>query len=141
VLAGENALGRGLREKARHLAPNEAARAVIEAIPDHESAVRRMVANAHGGGYEAIESLDEATTTLRRRTEDVRTDLSPPRPTTRSTSAPRRGLLSLHPGRVRPKAWRSPSTEWRACVRDDADDLCLGSEHRLQLGGLQVQEL
>jgi len=31
-----------------------------EVIPDHESAVRRMVADAHGGGYEAIESLDEA---------------------------------------------------------------------------------
>jgi hypothetical protein len=31
-----------------------------EVLPDHESAVRRMVADAHGAGYEAIESLDEA---------------------------------------------------------------------------------
>jgi hypothetical protein len=29
-------------------------------IPEHESPVRRMVADAHGGEYKAIESLDEA---------------------------------------------------------------------------------
>ncbi|HEV7564925.1 MAG TPA: hypothetical protein VGO31_03075 [Microbacteriaceae bacterium] len=43
--------------------PVEATAAKLEVIPDHESAVRRMVADAHGGGYTAIESLDEAKAT------------------------------------------------------------------------------
>jgi hypothetical protein len=32
----------------------------MDVIPDHESAVRRMMAEAEGGRYEAITSLDEA---------------------------------------------------------------------------------
>ena len=43
--------------------PVEATVAELEVIPDHESAVRRLVADAHGGGYKAIESLDEAKAT------------------------------------------------------------------------------
>jgi len=31
----------------------------MEVITDHESAVRRMVADAHGDRYEAIKSLNE----------------------------------------------------------------------------------
>ena len=45
------------------VAPVEATVAELDVIPDHESAVRRMVADAHGGGYKAIESLDEARAT------------------------------------------------------------------------------
>jgi hypothetical protein len=43
--------------------PVEATVAEMEVIPDHESAVRRMVAEAHGDRYEAIKSLDEAKAT------------------------------------------------------------------------------
>jgi hypothetical protein len=43
--------------------PVEAAVAEMDVIPDHESAVRRMVAEAHGERYEAIKSLDEAKAT------------------------------------------------------------------------------
>ena len=35
----------------------------LEVIPEHESAVRRMIADAHGGGYNAVRSLDEAKAT------------------------------------------------------------------------------
>lgn len=35
----------------------------LEVVPDHESAVRRMVADGHGGSYKAIQSLDEARAT------------------------------------------------------------------------------
>jgi hypothetical protein len=32
----------------------------LDVIPDHESGVRRMVADAEGGSYEALHTLDEA---------------------------------------------------------------------------------
>lgn len=35
----------------------------LEVIPDHESAVRRVLADAHGGRYEAIKSFNEAKAT------------------------------------------------------------------------------
>ena len=41
----------------------EATGRALQVIPDHESALRRMVADAHGGRYEAIKSLDEAKAT------------------------------------------------------------------------------
>ena len=43
--------------------PVEATVAEMDVIPDHESVVRRMVAEAHGDRYEAIKSLDEAKAT------------------------------------------------------------------------------
>ena len=38
----------------------EASLGELLVIPEHESAVRRMVADAHGGRYEAVEAFDEA---------------------------------------------------------------------------------
>jgi len=43
--------------------PVEATAAEMDVIPDHESAVRRMVAEAHGDRYEAIKSFEEARAT------------------------------------------------------------------------------
>jgi hypothetical protein len=43
--------------------PVEATVAEMDVIPDHESAVRRMVAEAHGDRYEAIKSLHAAKAT------------------------------------------------------------------------------
>ena len=40
--------------------PVNPAGANVDGIPDHESAVRRMVSDTKGGAYEALESLDEA---------------------------------------------------------------------------------
>ena len=48
-----------LRRSARE-EPGEATRTELEVIPGHESAVRRVVAEAHGDRYEAIKSLGEA---------------------------------------------------------------------------------
>ena len=57
------AMFRGVLERARRFAsrePVEATAPDLGVIPDHESAVRRMVAEAHGDRYYALSSLDEA---------------------------------------------------------------------------------